>query len=176
MRHTRKEFLKKLDIAAETILMAFGNREVLSSLDEFESQDNVVLLSLSEISREETLSIIDAIFGDLGSITTWMFRPPCVYLDLDQIQALKKVIRRLRRNVETVVDTVYVLRDIGAYYAWLALHFNRGILGHKTALQLLMVSARLYDICQRMLPYVFDEIQFGEDVCEYRVLTKEGMA
>ena len=153
----------KINHAAEVMARAFG-KECTKSLDDFNSVDTDTVKENSEISEENAMDIIKCIFGDIEStknvaIDSTIYR----YLNITQVVSLRKMISHLRNGDDDRIETLYTLRDIGAYFSFLAIQLNRSVFGRKDALKVLTAAVALYDLCGKMMPYVFDDdITFEE--------------
>lgn len=157
----KAEMINKINVVAETILSAYGSDCIHALIELAETDaDNNSLKACSEISDADIVSTITDIFGDISSMRTIIGNPLCRYLDFDQIEELRRCIRRLSRGTDMRIETATCLRDLGGYFAFLACNMNRGFLGHKEALRLVTCSVAIYDLLQKMMPYIFDDVSF----------------
>lgn len=152
-----RKMVEKVDNAASVMMSAFGSDVVLTTLEDLAgATGEAELRDQATIDPNTVADALVAMFGDIPIRSIWTKNLFCTYMDFDMAHELEKTIYRLRRDVDNRVETAYTLRDIGAYFAFLARSMN-GKFGHKQALRFLTCSITIYELLHRLLPYVFDD-------------------
>lgn len=155
----KKRDVKKITVAIDVMMEAYHSEDLQERLTRAEKIDARHIREQATISSADAGKKLTAIFGDMNSMSNFLCGNVASYLDNTQLVTLKKTIRRLKRDCDDRCETGWVIRDLGAYFTFIAYSSNHGF-GHKLATDMLCVGICLYDIGQQLLPDVFGEVEF----------------
>lgn len=156
----KRRDVKKISVAIDVMMDAYHSDELSERLTMAERVDARRIRKQATISSADAGKKLTAIFGDMNSMSNFLCGNTASYLDNTQMVTLKKTIRRLKRDCDDRCETGWVIRDLGAYFTFMAYSLNHGLFGHKLAADMLCTGICLYDIGQQLLPDVFGEVEF----------------